>query len=69
METLLSAGWVMAITSLGAEYSGEEIMYLYRSRWQVELLFKRFKQNFSIQTIKADSAAYAETETLLWLIT
>lgn len=66
--TLLSAGWITVITSLGAEYCGEEIMHLYRSRWQVELLFKRFKQNFSIHTIKAGSSAYAETETLLWLI-
>lgn len=67
-ETLLSAGFIVIITSLGAEYSGEEILHLYRSRWQVELLFKRFKQNFSIHTIKAGSKAYAETETLLWLI-
>ena len=34
----------------------------------MELLFKRFKQNFSIHTIKAGSSTYAETETLLWLI-
>ena len=67
-ETLFSAGWITVVTSLGAEYSGEEILHLYRSRWQVELLFKRFKQNFSIHTIKAGSSAYAETETLLWLI-
>ncbi len=67
-DTLLSAGWIMVITTLGAEYSGEEIMHLYGCRWQVELLFKRFKQNFSIHTIKAGSVAYAETETLLWLI-
>ena len=67
-ETLFSAGWITVITSLGAEYSGEEILHLYRSRWQVELLFKRFKQNFSVHTIKAGSNAYAETETLLWLI-
>ena len=67
-ETLLSAGWITVVTSLGAEYSGEEILHLYRSRWQVELLFKRFKQNFSIHTIKAGSSTYAETETLLWLI-
>lgn len=67
-ETLLSAGFITVITSLGAEYCGEEILHLYRSRWQVELLFKRFKQNFSIHTIKAGSSAYAETETLLWLI-
>lgn len=67
-ETLLCAGWVCVITSLGAEYCGEEILHLYRSRWQVELLFKRFKQNFSIHTIKAGGSAYAEAETLLWLI-
>lgn len=67
-ETLFCAGWVTVITSLGAEYCGEEILHLYKSRWQVELLFKRFKQNFSIHTIKAGSSGYAETETLLWLI-
>lgn len=67
-DTLLCAGWVVLITSLGAEYSGEEIVYLYTSRWQVELLFKRFKQNLSITTLKAGSAAYAEAEVLLWLI-
>ena len=67
-ETLFSARWITVVTSLGAEYSGEEILHLYRSRWQVELLFKRFKQNFSIHTIKAGGSAYAETETLLWLI-
>ena len=50
-ETLFSAGWITVVTSLGAEYSGEEILHLYRSRWQVELLFKRFKQNFSIHTL------------------
>ena len=41
---------------------------MYRSRWQVELLFKRFKQNFCITTIKAGSASYAETGVFLWLI-
>ena len=67
-QTLLCAGWVVVITSLDARYCGEEILHLYTSRWQVELLFKRFKQNFSIHTIKAGGKAYAETETLLWLI-
>ena len=41
---------------------------MYRSRWQVELLFKRFKQNFCITTIKAGNTRYAETEVLLWII-
>ena len=59
---------MVVITSLGTEYCGEEILHLYRSRWQVELLFKRFKQNFSITTLKAGSTGYAETEVLLRLI-
>jgi len=54
--------------SLGSEYFGEEILYLYKSRWQVELLFKRLKQSLSITTIKAGSTAYAETLVLLQLI-
>lgn len=67
-DTLFCAGYVVVITSLGAEYSGEEILHLYRSRWQVELLIKRFKQSFSITTIKAGSTRYAETRILLQLI-
>ena len=67
-DTLFYAGWMMVITSLGIEYSEEEILHLYRSRWQVELLFKRFKQNFSMYTIKAGSTNYAEAEVLLWFI-
>ena len=67
-DTLFCAGWIVVVTSLGIEYCGEEIIHLYKSRWQVELLFKRFKQNFSITTLKAGSTNYAETEVLLWLI-
>ena len=67
-DTLFGAGWVVVITSLGTEYCDEEILHLYRSRWQVELLFKRFKQNFSIGTLKAGNTTYPETEVLLWLI-
>lgn len=67
-DTLLCAGYIVVATSLGVEYSGEEILHLYRSRWQVELLFKRFKQSFSITKVKAGSTRYAETLVLLQLI-
>lgn len=67
-DTLFCAGWMVVITSLGAGYCGEEILHLYRSRWQVELLFKHFKQNFSVTSLKAGNKNYAETEVLLWLI-
>lgn len=67
-DTLFCAGYMVVITSLGVEYSGEEILYLYKSRWQVELLFKRFKQSFSITTVKPGSTNYAEALVLLRLI-
>ena len=51
-ETLFYGKYIILITSLGVEYDREEILYIYRSRWQVELLFKRFKQNLKIQTLK-----------------
>lgn len=60
-ETLFCAGWMVVITSLEIEYSGEEILYLYRSRWQVELLFKRFKQNFAVTAIKAEEYQLCRT--------
>ena len=41
-ETLFCAGWIVVVTSLGAGYCSEEILYLYRNRWQVELLFVFF---------------------------
>ncbi len=59
---------MVVITSLGAQYCGEEILHLYRSRWQVELLFKRLKQNFFITFLKEGNTNYAETQVLLWLI-
>lgn len=67
-ETLLSAGYVVVMTSLGAEYDVEEIPAIYANRWQVELFFKRFKQSFSITTTKAGSTNYAHVLILLYLI-
>ena len=64
-DTLFCAGWVVVITSLGAGYCGEEILHLYRSRWQVELLFKRFKQNFSVTFLKAGNTNFWQNVSLL----
>ncbi len=44
-ETLEHAKYVAVLTSFPAEeFSAREIMECYRTRWQVELVFKRFKQ-------------------------
>ena len=43
-ETLILAKYVLVLTTFPQTYSAPEILELYRVRWQVELIFKRFKQ-------------------------
>jgi len=67
-ETLLYAEWVILITTLDDSYTIDEILTIYRSRWQVELLFKRIKQHFRLQSIKKSSDFYSSALILLTLI-
>ena len=42
--TLLLCDWIVLVTSLpAASWPAEEVLLLYRARWQIELLFKRIK--------------------------
>ena len=44
-ETLPLAGWVLLLSTVDArDFSAEELFWLYRSRWQIELLIKQLKQ-------------------------
>jgi len=44
-QTLLYAGYVLTFTTLAeAEFPAHTILEWYRLRWQIELVFKRFKQ-------------------------
>ncbi len=42
--TLLYAKYVMVFTTAPAVFSASQILEIYRLRWQIELVFKRFKQ-------------------------
>jgi hypothetical protein len=42
-RSLEAAGYVMLLTSLPDQHEAAAILQLYRLRWQIELLFKRFK--------------------------
>jgi hypothetical protein len=42
-ETLEAAGYIIVLTTLGPSTPASAILELYRSRWQVELAFKRIK--------------------------
>ena len=67
-ETLIYAEWVILVTSLDTSFSPTEILSIYRSRWQIELLFKRIKQNLMIHLIRAASPKYALAIIELWLL-
>ena len=67
-ETFVYAGWVILITTLPDEYSAEELLKMYRARWQIELLFKRIKQSFNVSVLPAASLTHSKAMVLLWLI-
>jgi hypothetical protein len=55
------AGWVLLVTTLdGAVWSDEEVVALYRARWQIEVLYKRIKQVLGLRCLRARSVATAE---------
>ena len=52
LNSLVLAGWVLLITTLEAtDWPAEDILRLYRVRWQIELLFKRMKQMLKMHQI------------------
>lgn len=58
---LFLCGWLLLLTSLSADsWTADELLWLYRARWQVELLFKRIKQLLRLGRIRATSLAGAE---------
>jgi hypothetical protein len=67
-KTLVYAKWVILMTTLSQEYSALDPLALYRARWQVELLFKRIKQFFKVQKVKAATLQHSIVIVLLWLL-
>lgn len=43
-ETLLYANYIILFTTFDEKHSSSDILRYYRLRWQIELVFKRFKQ-------------------------
>ena len=53
LNSLGLAGWVLLITTLEAtDWPAQDILRLYRVRWQIELLFKRMKQMLKMHHIQ-----------------
>jgi len=72
--TRVMAGWVVVVSNLPAEYwSAGDVLVLYRVRWQVELLIKRYKSLLQIDHLRSSAAELAQVYLLgkalgaLWL--
>ena len=68
-RTLRTAGFMMLVTSLSAEdATADEIVRLYRMRWQVELAFKRLKSLGRFAELRADDPRLVRSWLLAHLI-
>ena len=72
-EARFVAGWLLIVTTLSAkEWPAGEVFALYRARWQIELVFKRFKQLLRVRALrcKRDEVALATIRALLiaWVV-
>jgi hypothetical protein len=60
-QTLEAAEYVLIFTTLGPEISAEQVMALYRLRWQIELEFKRLKSLIQLGHLKKHDARAARS--------
>lgn len=68
-DTLYLAGWLLLITTLPASaWSVGEVLTLYRCRWHIELLFKRFKQLLAAHRLRCEQPERAVATILAWLL-
>ena len=60
-STLAVAGWLLLITTLDAgSWSTADVLYVYRARWQVELVFKKMKQLLRLNQLRTKHPASVE---------
>lgn len=68
-RTLKAAAFILLVTSLPADsWTAEQILELYRLRWQVELHFKRLKTILHLDELRSQSADLAQAYLLSKLL-
>lgn len=61
-RTLFAAQFVLVVTNLPSDqWSTQQVLELYRVRWQVELFFKRLKSILCLDHLRAKKAPLAQT--------
>jgi len=60
-ETLFAAGYILLLTNLSAlVWTADQILALYRLRWQIELLFKRLKGILHLNQLRTKDPILAQ---------
>jgi hypothetical protein len=68
-DTLSLCGWFLLWTNLPASaWSDEQVLTLYRARWQIELLIKRLKQLLKLAQLRGKTALTNEATLLALLV-
>lgn len=58
-ETLFLCGWLLLLTSLPqSQWSDEQVLALYRTRWQIELVIKRMRASAQARPIARANRKY-----------
>lgn len=66
---LFLAGWILLVTTLSEEeWSNEEVLCLYRARWQTELLYKRMKQQVHCAQLRCRTPEMVQAEIRAYLV-
>jgi hypothetical protein len=65
--TLVYCQWVILMTNVDDSHSAESLLRLYRSRWQIELLFKRIKQFLKVKRLRKASLEHSNLLVMLWM--
>ncbi len=68
-QTLFLCGWVLLFSTLPPEqWSDEQVLALYRARWQIELVIKRMKQLLKLAQLRGKTASTNEATVLALLL-
>jgi hypothetical protein len=68
-ETLLLAGWVLLLSTLTArDFAAEDLFWLYRSRWQIDLLIKQLTQFLLLVRLRSSHPDTVRTTVLAALV-
>jgi len=61
LRTLEVAGYILVVTNLEASFTAEQVLELYRLRWQVEIRFKSLKSILAVDRLPVRSFELAQT--------